>query len=329
MRILSFAIVTIITGGILSQCTSHHRSHAVKGEQRLVHVNEAENRDVLALAMVDTQAPSTRAAGAVDIVGLGVSLATQGVKRLINSDKTNYTAEYKGGANELLFYSTISTKEDGVLDLNGIQFSSFDFVRKVGKGKKVKSDTALVVRFELDQQYPYEIINNSIFRLKMTKLRLDYARAKIPLKRWYAPWTWFSKKEENINLEFEIVIKATWFSKDGVFYDNVTIGRFSKSVNDLPIDSVKQKIWLDTCRTSPLRYQNRRLTGYSMLVPRSFSSIIKNKSRGNNKIEYDASFGQGMYSIEVKVKEAAKQSFAMKELFESSDQIINSYKYKK
>ena len=136
MRILSFAIVTIITGGILSQCTSHHRSHAVKGEQRLVHVNEAENRDVLALAMVDTQAPSTRAAGAVDIVGLGVSLATQGVKRLINSDKTNYTAEYKGGANELLFYSTISTKEDGVLDLNGIQFSSFDFVRKVGKGKK-------------------------------------------------------------------------------------------------------------------------------------------------------------------------------------------------
>lgn len=312
ISIISFLLVS----GLWIQCTSVKFSNAVKGEQRKMAVVADVNNDILATAKLENQAAGR---GAEDILGKGVSLAVSGIKSLINADKKKYAVEYEGVLNELYFYNNISTQEEGVLDPTGIQFKGFDFDRMVkADGKRIRNDTALHVRFEIDQDDPYEIVNNSIFRLKLKQMKLNYAKAKVPSQKWYVPWTWFSKNVETINLDFDIVIKATWFSKEGTFYENVPLGKFNFTVRNLPLDPVKQKAFLASDQ-GPL---GKRCSGYSMLVPRSFSSFVS-ITRGN-KPTYEHAYGKGIYRIDMKVKESSKQSFVLKSFYENSDAIIDS-----
>lgn len=311
-RLASLIVVWIM----LTQCTSVRYSNAVKGEQRKMEPVIAENHDLLASAKVSNQSTGR---GAEDILGKGVSLAVSGIKSLINADKKKYAVEYDGVLNEMYFYNNISRQEDGVLDPSGIDFKGFKFLRMVKKdGKRIKSDTALYAYFEIDQEDPYEIVNNSIFRLRLKELKLNYSKAKVPSRKWYVPWTWFSKNQETINLDFDISVKATWFSKEGTFYENVPIGKFNFTVRDLPLDPVKQRAFLKA-EKSPM---GQRGSGYSMLVPRSFSNYVS-ISRGE-KPTYETAYGKGIYRIDIKVKEASKQSFVMKSFYENSDTLIDS-----
>lgn len=299
-----------------SGCTSVTYSNAVKGEEPKMAVVQDENLDVLASAKVEPQSRGTR--GAEEILGKGVSLAVTGIKNLINADKKKYSVEYEGVLNELYFYNNISVNPDGVLDPSGIQFKGFEFARTVEPdGKRIKKDTAMYVRFEIDSDDPYEIINNSLFRLKLVDLKVNYAKAKVPRKEWYVPWTWFTKNGENINMDFDISIMATWFSRDGTFYENVPIGKFNFTVRDLPLDPGKQREFLASAK-SPI---GKRGSGYSVLVPRSFSSYVSGATRG--KPEYVSAYGKGIYRIDINVKEASKQSFLMKSFYDHSDEFVD------
>lgn len=304
---------------MLAGCTSTQYSNAVKGEQRKMDVVPAKNNDLLASAGVSNQSAGRSSSA---IVGTGLSLAVSGIKSLIDADKKKYLAEYEGVLNELYFYSNISTLPDGLLDPTGIQFKGFDFLRGVKQdGKRIKSDTALFVRFEIDADSisAYEMVNNSIFRLRLKEIKLNYAKAKVPSKKWYVPWTWFTKNAETINVDFDVSIKATWFSKEGTFYDNVQIGKFNVAVRDLPLDPVKQKQFLAKDPRSPV---GKLASGYSVLVPRSFSSYVS-VSRGNAPT-YETAYGKGIYRIDLKIKETSKQSFALKSFYENSDALIES-----
>ena len=122
------------------------------------------------------------------LVGGAVSLATNAVKQMIAKDKKKYTAAYSYGLTDLYFYDQLSL--DGPFDPLGLQFSGFKMVRTFENNGK--TDTALIAEFELDAANPYEILNNSIFRLKLKSLTLNYAKAKVPGNNNY------------LNMDFEI-----------------------------------------------------------------------------------------------------------------------------
>lgn len=308
-RLASFIVVLVM----LTQCSVRY-SNAVKGEQRKMDVVVDENKDVLASANITNQSSGRGSA----VVGTGISLAVSGIKSLINADKKKYVAEYEGVLNELYFYNNISVLPEGVLDPTGVQFKGFHFERMVKPdGKRIKKDTAMYALFEMDTDSAsmYEMVNNSIFRLRMKDLRMNYSKAKVPSKKWYVPWTWFTRNAETVNLDFDIAIRATWFSKDGTFYDNVQIGKFNMTVRDLPLDSVKQRAFLASDPRSPI---NKRASGYSVLVPRSVSAVVIGRGK------YDTAYGKGIYRIDCKVKEASKQSFALKSFYDNSDALVDS-----
>ena len=59
-----------------------------------------------------------------------------------------------------------------------IQFKGFTLVRTF-TNKTGTKDTAFVADFELDTTNSNEILNNSVFRLKLKNLELNYSKAKL------------------------------------------------------------------------------------------------------------------------------------------------------
>lgn len=305
-RSLGFLFLTLVLGS----CVATKNSHVIQGEDVSMKIDE--QKDILVLARLDNQSQGSSRGLMEDIVGKGISLAADGVKKLIDLDKKKYTAEYKDGANELYFYNNISVR--GPLDPEGIVFNGLTLMRSVEKNKQVTSDTAVYAFFELDKDDPFQMINNSIFRLRLKELKVNYAKAKIPDVKWYLPWTWFNKKEQTINIDVEIKINATWYSDNGTFYQNIPIGLFNLNVRNLPMDREAQQKFLNDPKKGII---GKRIQGYSLLVPRSASFIKTN----NN--ELTSSYGQGLYNIEVNVKEASKQTFVVKSVYDNSDQLVD------
>src|SRR5690606_13069922 len=104
---------------------------------------------------------------------------------------------------------------------------------------------------------------------------------------------------------------------NGTFHHNVPIGFFNLTLRDVPLEREAQRAFLSDPDRGPL---GRLIDGYSILVPRS-SSFIK-ASRDN----LVPSYGQGLYNIEINVKEASKQSFVVKSVYDNSDQLVDQLK---
>jgi hypothetical protein len=308
---MRYPAILIITLMAMSACVSTQNSNVKKGEDVTMKIDEQP--DVIVLARLDNQGAGRGITD--DLLGKGLSLAADGVKKLINIDKQKYTAEYSDGRNEMYFYNNVSMR--GPLDPDGMIFNGVTVMRQVAKDKKVTSDTALYVFFDLDKQDPLAMINNGIFRLRTKELKLNYAKAKIPDVRGYMPWTWFNKKRQTINMDIQITINATWYSVDGTFHQNVPIGQFNLTLRDLPLErSAQQKFLKEKGILGGL------IDGYSLMVPRS-STFIKGA-----KEDLIPAFGQGLYNINVNIKEASKQTFVVKSVYDNSDQLVDQLQKK-
>lgn len=231
------------------------------------------------------------------LLGGAVSLATNAVKKMIANQRRKYTAEYSFGLTDLYFYDQLSL--ESVFDPVGLQFEGFILIRTF-LNKNNQTDTALIARFELDTTSTNEIINNSIFRLKLTDFDMRHTKAKV------------SRRHPDINMDFEISFKTSYVNEMGQLFDNVPLGKFYLSLRNAPLNKS------DTAYTPYYeRLKGRRLEGKSFIVPRSFG-YYKGES-GN----VDKSYSQGSYTITAKVTESSKDRFVTKILVDNSNLVID------
>ncbi|MBL7810813.1 MAG: hypothetical protein JNL57_01200 [Bacteroidetes bacterium] len=304
-------LIIVAAASLLAGCVASRYSHKKTGER--VQIAVQEDPAWLALNKLKYQPiPDFTADAGTEKRGLAVgqltSLAIMGVNKLIALDKSQFTAAYKQSASELFFYNQLSEK--GHFDPSGIQFKQVEVKRNVRIHKR--DTTAFHAIFELDNSRPYEILNNSVFRLRIKELKLNYAKAKASDTRWYVPWSWGNKKlDDKMNMDIEIRFYTSYVTRDGILHDNVQIGKFNLNLRDMPLNPEEKntKSWYDSLRGKPL-------SGYSFIVPRSCGYAI-DEDRQLKEV-----YSQGNYRIEVDVKETGKEKYIKKLFAENSEEIL-------
>lgn len=298
--VCAFALIIIIGYG----CKTTANSLALKDEDAKIKVQESPDalsyRSIKSQQVLTFADRGTKARGLVlgPLLGSAVSLGTDAVKKLIAKDREKYIANYDFALTDLYFYDQLST--ESVFDPVGLQFSGFTLVRTFTNNNGL-TDTAFIARFKLDTTSTNEIINNSIFRLKVKDLKIFYTKAKMT-----------AAQKNTINMDIEISFRTTYVNELGQLFDNVELGKFYLLLRKAPMD-----------KTSPgynSYYENLKdsaVDGRSFIVPRSFGYY---KAQDGSVAK---SYSQGAYSITAKVTETAKDKFVTKILVDNSDNIID------
>jgi hypothetical protein len=164
------------------------------------------------------------------------------------------------------------------------------------------NDTAMIADFVLDTLNSAEILNNSVFRLRLKELKMHYAKARVA-----------NSDQKKMNLDIEINFLTSYVNSEGVIFDNILIGKFYLLLREAPLDQKQpgHAVYYDAMKDS-------LLTGRSFIIPRSFG--YHRDSYGEMK----PSYSQGAYSIQVKVIESSKNNFVSKLLFENANLIIDA-----
>lgn len=232
------------------------------------------------------------------MLGAGVSLATQLVKRMIANDRKKYIADYNTGLTDLYFYDQLSL--DGPFDPVGMQFNGFTVVRTF-TNKDGRTDTALIARFSLDTRQPYEIINNSIFRLRVEEVVLNYTRVKLT-----------DAQQKTVNMDFDIRFITSYVNEQGNIFKEVELGRFLLLLRGMPVEKSAPgyQAYYQQLKGMPL-------DGKSFVVPRSFGYYI---AAGGQAAP---AYSQGAYSISVNIRESAKDKFVTRVMVNNSDKLLD------
>ncbi len=300
----------LISSLLATSCASFKYSNKRKGEDlQMTIYNDPNGFD---LRKLETQEIPDPARSRGIMIGDVVSLAIDGIKFLIDLDKKQYTAEYTSGKSEIYFYNQISDK--GTFDISGMQFDGFSLVRMISD-KEGNSDTALYISFKVDKENPYEIFNNSYFRLYVDDFKMNYSKAKIPGPRWYLPWTLMYKKRNQVNVDMDITFTSSWTGTNSDIHRDVEIGRFYFNLRNIPLTD-------DKVVTEEYRQQviGSLVYGYSFLVPRSYGFYLAGSR------ELKPGFGEGKYNILVKVTESGRDHFVTKVVQDNSDLILEQVK---
>lgn len=233
------------------------------------------------------------------MVGALTKVGVDAIKKMIANDQKKYTADYKMALTDMAFYDQLST--ESAFDPVGMQFNGFKLIRTF-KNADGNIDTAMIAEFELDKGNAYEILNNSIFRLKLKRFQLNYAKAKIA-----------KNGPKTLNMDFDITFNTSYVNEQGVLFDNVKLGRFVFSVRNAPLDKSNPEY-----AAYYARMQGQTIDGRSFIVPRSFGYYI------NQEGKPEKAFSQGAYSIMVNVRESSKNSFVNTLLIDNSGKIIDA-----
>lgn len=231
------------------------------------------------------------------LIGSAISLATNAVKQKIAEDQKKYYTDYKYALTGLYFYDQLSS--EGPFDPVGLQFNGFRLVRTFDN--KGVTDTAMIADFELDVTNPYEIINNSIFRLRLKNLQLNYAKVKVP------------SNNKLLNMDFEITFHTSYANGQGHLFKHVELGKFFFFLRNAPLD-----------KTAPgydafyQKLKGQKIEGQSFIVPRSYGYHIGD----NNTAE--VSYSQGAYTIDVTVKESSKNKFVNQLIIDNSGKMVDA-----
>lgn len=267
-------------------------------------------REVITYAMIEQYGPKaeylaalSRGQGSARGIIPGsdklISLATDGIQKLIENDKKKYQAAYSFALKDMYFYGKNSTHAP--FDPVGMQFTGFRVTRTFTNSDG-KVDTAMTAVFEPILDDPEAIYQNGIFRLRLKDIELNYAKAKIPINGG-----------NKLNLDFEISLYTSYVTQQGALNDNVKLGTFVYTLRDAPLDKTD-----DGYAEYYQRHQGKPCKGQSFIVPRSYSYYLN---------EYDEPahlFSQGLYTIVVNVKESSKDVFVNKILMDNSGSLLNA-----
>ena len=294
-----------LTSLILSGCVAYENSYKIDGEKLAMKIKEDSS-------LLTKKLPSQEIASrglATDIIGKSASVVFASVKNLIDNDTKKYSAEYNSGLSNLYFYRKPSAK--GANDPEGMQFYGYEFLRTFDNNGK--TDTALYMAVSIDKSNKYDIVNNSIFRLKLDKFVFNYSKAKINGSCWYLPWSYlFANKKKKINMDVKITITGTWINEQQQIFKDETLGTFYLTLRDMPIDKSMPgyKEYYD-------KLKGTILNGISFLPPRSFGYYYDEEQN------LAKCWGQGIYGISVSYKETSKENFCASTLRINSGDIID------
>lgn len=291
--------VIAISALLLSACSGSKYGLAAKDEKTQMLIRE--KRNIIAYDTLTPQPISSIRGGSrgpmSGLIGGAISLATNAVKQKIKEDQKRYYTDYKYALTDLYFYDQLSS--EGPFDPLGMQFHGFRLMRTFEN--KGVMDTAMIADFELDDSNPYEIINNSIFRLKLKQLTLNYAKVKLP------------KNNKILNMDFEISFNTSYVNGQGVLFRNVELGNFFFSIRNAPLDKAAPG-YTDYYN----KLKGMKIDGQSFIVPRSYGYHIP-----ENNIP-EISFSQGAYTINVKVKESSKNKFVNQLIIDNSGKMVDA-----
>lgn len=287
-------------------CTAAKEGSAVKSSKEKMEIRE--KRDIVDFVKLKPQQVPTLASRSLQDRGISlasatgslVSLGVNTVKQMIANEKSKYSAAYPFSLTDLYFYDQLSN--ESAFDPVGMQFSGFTLTRTF-KNKEGNTDTAFVATFRLDTTSINEIINNSVFRLKLQDFRLYYAKAKVANKA----------ANKKLNMDFEILFTTSYVNEYGNLFDNVTLGKFYFTLRDAPLDpsAPGYKAYYDSLPSKT------RIIGRSFIVPRSFGYHIEDGS-------VKRSWSQGAYAIKVNVKESSKDVFVNRVLMDNAGRLLES-----
>ncbi len=294
---------------VLSGCIGSRLGSAGKEEKLKMEI--IEERDIVNFSKLKEQPIATlssrgknkgRGLDASAVVGNVVSLATDAIKNVIANEQKKYSADYQFALTDLYFYDQLSNI--GPFDPVGMQFAGFKIIRTF-INKEGITDTAFTASFRLDTDNVYEMLNNSMFRLKIEDFNLKYAKAKVA-----------AANDLKLNMDIEITFRSSYVSQDAVLFDNVHMGKFYLFIRDAPLDKIApgyQEYYAEL--------KGKLLTGKSFIVPRSFGYHLEDG-------EIKPAYSQGAYTIDVKVKESSKDLFISKVISENTNLMIDTYKEK-
>ncbi|MFM9945679.1 MAG: hypothetical protein ACKVQB_10655 [Bacteroidia bacterium] len=294
-----------------TSCTVSRFSNKQKDEETGIKVSEDETF-VASSSAGQPLARGLKSRGLITASMLiqGASVGAEALKKFIDNEKKKYTAEYTDGISNLYFYSHLSEKN--AWDPEGIQLKEFTFVRTF-KNKKGSIDTAVKIIFVLDTTRSYEIYNNAVFKLKVKEVVINYAKAKVPTKKWFMPWTYLQKhRNDKLDMDIELDFTTTYNTEAGTINHNVDIGKFYFFIRDAPLDKKDPtyKNYYDSLA-------GISLDGYSFIVPRSFGHYY-------NGTEYKPCYSQGNYNITILVKESGKEKYIDKLIMDNSSIAIDA-----
>jgi len=232
-----------------------------------------------------------------------VSKGIQGIQSMIDNHKKKFTTNYSFAITNESFYDQISTL--GPFDPTGMRFKGFKLARVIKNDDGFTVDTAFVLKFSVDTsaRRMNEIMNNSIFRLKLDSFMLKKAKVKM------------SAKEKTLNLDFEITFLSSFISDNGQINSDVVVGKFIYSVRNAPVNQ-QDPGYVEYYKNLPVK--NPDCTGQSFLIPRS-AGFYKNKE--TRVIE--KCYGEGIFSIKVTVNETSKNNFIDKIIIYHSEDLLS------
>jgi hypothetical protein len=301
---------------LLTSCaTTYKYSHQTNKEQLVLQVDEDPayfDQGSLLAQKFDPKQVTRGVFLAIPFIGQAISYASNSVKNLIMSDKTRYYAKYGAGKSQLFFYNTIST--NSFLDPTGMQFKGFKLIRTI-ETRDHKRDTALYASFSVDIANPYEIVNNSSFRLKLDSINIKYAKAKIAGVHYFLPWKWFKKNPHTFNMDIQVAIQSSWITEQTQVHNNESLGNFSLSLRNIPLDPASKGY-----RKYFENLKDTVLSGSCFLVPRSYANLK------GNEAAYTKCWSQGQYEISANVNEAGKPGMVT-QVPNSYDFIMNQFQF--
>ncbi len=281
---LKIQYLSILSALLLIGCSTSKNQLKKDSEQVATNLSVQEQPDLYSSMTLRARGPAARGI-LVPVTGKAVSLAKDAVKNFIAKENERYTESYTTAQSDLFFYS--ETSSDHALDPSGLQFKGVDVLRSKG------ADTLFYASFEIDTSRSFEIINNSIFRLKLKELTIK--ETDLPSnKRFIFPWTWFEKPSRTVNYDINIKVFANWIDENVNMHRNIQVGEFYLPIRNAPLEGSENY-------SSYIESQiNKELDGFSYLVPRSVS--FQKVSRRAEKL-----YGHGLYSIQVEVTESRKK----------------------
>ncbi|MCX6210165.1 MAG: hypothetical protein NTZ59_11895 [Bacteroidetes bacterium] len=207
--------------------------------------------------------------------------------------KQQFNPNYSFAIKDEHFYNQISLL--GQFDPTGINFKGFTIYRIV-ENKNKHIDTTLTARFVVDTlgDNINNIYNNGFFRLKLDSVSVKSTKMKI------------SRKTKSINLDFEVIISSSFIDENAGINTDIEMGKFLVSAINLPIRNNDSLI---NTYNNQIQ-QSTNCIGQCFLIPRSLG-YFKNILSGS----LEKCFGNGMFSIQVAVRESAKNSIINNLLF--------------
>lgn len=289
----------ILLALLLSACTATRYSNKSAGEQlQLTKLEFNEPLQFNDLAdKYNINKDASRGLLTTDLLLRGVDFAFDGIKTAIKKSTEKYHQEYFLSLYNNSFYAKNS--QLGMLDPENIKFKGFEITRNIAleDGREL----ALKACFSLDESKIVDIYTQSKFYLKCDSLIIDYAKVKMNDKKWFLPWTLFMKKQEEINVDIDIDIKANWLDQNGVIHKHQDFGKFHFPIRNYKVG------------TADSSYSGNALSGYCYLIPRSATYCVDQRN------QWKPCFGQGDFDILVKVTESSKNNKLNKLIYDNID----------